>query len=349
MVKLSGMWKFCLIVIVSFYAAACTKVSSAETPQLTDAEPAAIETAEAVESVVETPMPIAEPIPLPAPETEPAPVAAERIPARFAPYCDGVLKQGGLVICHGAPGTEFKVAGKRATADETGTVQIGLTRDAPDVIGWSAGDGSFGDLTIAPREDPFRKIEGLDCDKVDARTEEQKAHAGRSWTKKVEGFASFNAGRGALDGFILPSEGRTSSPFGPTRKYVGVSAVTGEPCDKTSVHRGYDIAAPTGTPVKAPADGTVTLADPDLYYEGGTIFLDHGHGLLSVFMHLSSVDVSAGDVIQQGDLIGKIGSTGRSTGPHLHWGIKWRDQLTDNRKGDFYIDPELLLDMPISE
>ena len=156
-------------------------------------------------------------------------------------------------------------------------------------------------------------------------------------------------GPGALTGFIKPADAPASSPFGPTRKYIGVSKVTGEPCESVSVHQGYDMAAPVGTPIVAPAAGTVILADPDLYYEGGAIFLDHGHGLVSVFMHLSEVDVEAGDTVARGDLLAKSGNTGRTTGPHLHWAVKWRNPEASNRGGDFYIDPALLLDLPVTD
>lgn len=265
------------------------------------------------------------------------------------PTCDGALTQGGLVICRAAPGETITVAGVRQIVDSTGTAQFGISTTAPSVIGWSASGGAFGDLAIAPREDEFRTIKGFDCDKVDARSPEQKAHAARSWQIKQDAFASLNPGAGALEGFIKPTNAPTSSPFGPTRKYIGVSKVTGKPCESTSVHRGYDMAAPVGTPVIAPADGTVILADPDLYYEGGTVFLDHGQGLTSVFMHLSEVDVTPGDTVKRGDLLAKTGNTGRTTGPHLHWAVKWRNIASPDRSGDFYIDPALLLDLPVSD
>jgi murein DD-endopeptidase MepM/ murein hydrolase activator NlpD len=263
--------------------------------------------------------------------------------------CGGVLKQGGLVICKGAPGEAFTVAGIKQVSDAAGSAQFGIATDAPAVIGWSAGDGSYGDLAIAPRKDEFRTIEGFDCDKVDARSDAQKAHAARSWEIKQAAFASMNPGAGALKGFIKPAAVPASSPFGPTRKYIGVSKVTGKPCESTSVHQGYDMAAPVGTPVVAPADGTVILADPDLYYEGGAVFLDHGHGLTSVFMHLSEVEVKPGDVVKRGVLLAKTGNTGRTTGPHLHWAVKWRNAASTDRSGDFYIDPELLLGLPVTD
>ena len=270
-------------------------------------------------------------------------------PAPPAATCNGVLTQGGLVICHGAPGMKVTVAGRTIPADDSGTAQFGIATNAPAVIGWSTDDGTFGDLAIAARHDDFRTIEGFDCDKVDARTEAQKAHAARSWVKKQDAFATFEPGPGALKGFTLPADAPASSPFGPTRKYIGVSKETGKPCESVSVHQGYDMAAPVGTPISAPAPGTVILADPDLYYEGGAIFLDHGHGLVSVFMHLSEVDVKAGDVVQRGDLLAKSCNTGRTTGPHLHWAVKWRNPASDNRGGDFYIDPALLLELPVTD
>lgn len=290
-------------------------------------------------SVAATP---SEPPALAPPETEAA------IPPEEAATCFGILKQGGLIICPAEPGSLVEFSEMRLIAGETGTAQYGLPRTMPAEIDVRRGGVSL-PLAIAPREDELRVVPGFDCDKIDARTPAQKAHAADSWTKKEAGFASLNPGRGALDGFILPADAPPSSPFGPTRKYVGVSKTSGKPCESMSVHQGFDLAAPVGTPVIAPAAGIVTLADPDLYYEGGTIFLDHGHGLLSVFMHLSAVEVAAGDEVKRGDLIAKTGNTGRSTGPHLHWAVKWRNPDTENRGGDYYIDPALLLELPVTD
>ena len=263
------------------------------------------------------------------------------------PACAGALSQGGLIVCTAQPGATIAYDGTAQRVGDDGLAVFGITRDASSpalvsVLGPSRDDVI--ELEIAPRDDPFRVIEGLDCDKVDARTPEQKAHAGESWVTKQAAFSTFHAGNDWANGFLRPAEGPASSPFGPSRKYIGLSAVTGEPCDKVSIHRGYDIATPVGTTLIAPAGGTVTLADLDLYYEGGTIFLDHGHGLVSVFMHLSEIDVSVGDVVAAGDTIGATGNTGRTTGPHLHWAVKWRDTTSEDRGGDFYIDPALLLE-----
>ncbi len=89
-----------------------------------------------------------------------------------------------------------------------------------------------------------------------------------------------------------------------------------------------EVQAP-GTPVKAPADGVVTFANPGLYLTGGTVVLDHGHGISSNFLHLSRIDVKVGDVVKQGATLAAVGATGRATGPHLHWGMNWFDVRID--------------------
>jgi len=258
--------------------------------------------------------------------------------------CDGALTQGGLIICKGTPGTRFSLGATHLTADETGAVAFGLGRKAASSVtitatGPDSAMTSY-ELPIAPRNDETTTLKGIDCDKIDARTEEQKAHASRSWVKKQNGWKAFNSGRGALDGFIRPAEGPVSSPFGYVRKYVTEGCPT-----KERPHFGYDIAAPTGAPIIAPAAGVVTLAEDDLYYEGGTVFLDHGHGLVSLFLHMSKLDVDVGDVLEAGAPIGEVGASGRVTGAHLHWAVKWRNPESEDRDGDFYIDPALLLDM----
>ncbi len=117
--------------------------------------------------------------------------------------------------------------------------------------------------------------------------------------------------------FIKPiQEKRISSPFGAQRIVNGV---------KQRHHSGVDMAAPTGTPIKAAADGVVILAHDDLFYSGGTILIEHGNGVQTGYSHLSRLDVETGDEVKQGDIIGAVGSTGRSTGPHLHFTLAWEN------------------------
>ena len=117
--------------------------------------------------------------------------------------------------------------------------------------------------------------------------------------------------------FLKPvQETRISTPFGWQRIYNGV---------KLMHHSGVDMACPLGTPVKASADGVVVLAENDLFYTGGTILIEHGHGIITGYSHLSKVDAKVGDKVKQGDIIGLSGSTGRSTGPHLHFTLAWNN------------------------
>jgi murein DD-endopeptidase MepM/ murein hydrolase activator NlpD len=111
--------------------------------------------------------------------------------------------------------------------------------------------------------------------------------------------------------FVLPAKGPLSSRFGLQR------VLNGKP---RSPHAGLDVAAPTGTPIHAPSDGIV-IDTGNYYYCGNTVFIDHGHGLITLYCHLSEVVAKVGDPVKQGDRIGLIGSTGRSTGPHLHWTV----------------------------
>lgn len=278
----------------------------------------------------------------------PAPVQADTVSIS----CTGQAVQGGLLLCEAPNADAVIVSGTNGEArreipvNTDGIATIGVLRTEALAISVTAkSDPSITQsITLTARDDPFRTIEGLDCDKVDARTDAQKAHASRSWVKKQTAFKTFSVGQGARNGFISPSAGPMSSPFGPARKYIGVGK-DGEPCEKTSVHYGYDIAIPIGTEIVAPAAGTVTLGEDDLYYEGGTVFLDHGDGLVSVFLHMSDVEVSAGDKVAAGDRLGASGNTGRTTGPHLHWAVKWRNSNNSDRSGDFYIDPALLLEL----
>ena len=114
--------------------------------------------------------------------------------------------------------------------------------------------------------------------------------------------------------FIIPVEGIISGVYGSQR------ILNGKP---RWPHYGIDIAAKQGTMIKSTASGTVTMAEDDLYYTGGTVIMDHGHGISSIYSHLENVLVSVGDQINQGDIIGTVGSTGRSTGPHLDFRINW--------------------------
>jgi murein DD-endopeptidase MepM/ murein hydrolase activator NlpD len=122
--------------------------------------------------------------------------------------------------------------------------------------------------------------------------------------------------------FRLPAKGRISGAFGSQRIYRG-----GVPA---AFHSGLDIAPGAGQPVVAPADGIVVLAGPPMFsLEGNLVIIDHGMGLNSAFLHLASYSVKVGDKVTQGQQFGTVGATGRATGPHVHWSVKWRDARLD--------------------
>ena len=143
--------------------------------------------------------------------------------------------------------------------------------------------------------------------------------------RQLEQYDRFSGRRLDIVPFVKPVEGITSSPFGRRR------ILNGQP---RNPHSGLDIAASSGTPIHAPAAGTVVLTG-DLYFNGKTVFLDHGQGLITMYCHMSGMDVSEGTELRRGDLIGRVGATGRVTGAHLHWSVS----LNGNR-----VDPVLVME-----
>jgi murein DD-endopeptidase MepM/ murein hydrolase activator NlpD len=177
------------------------------------------------------------------------------------------------------------------------------------------------EAVIAPGTFDIQRIDGLPADQVTPEDPVLLARLVAEGQRKAAGFASLADLDAFKSGFILPVEGaRRSARFG------GQRILNGEP---KRPHFGVDLAAPVGTPVRAPAAGVVAFAETGLHFEGGLILIDHGQGLITAYLHLSKVLVSAGDSVRQGQLIAAVGKEGRATGPHLCWRMKWHGRNLD--------------------
>jgi len=237
------------------------------------------------------------------------------------------VQQGALVVAHVARGSRVSYAGRDLRVAPDGAVAFGIGRDekGPATVDVRTRDGRRQRVQIAvtPRDWPVERVDGVPPATVEPPPEIAE-RIKREQARVVAARVRDDAREDFLETFVWPVTGRISGRFGNQRVYV----VNGKDVPK-SPHSGMDIAAPQGTPVKAPAGGIVTFVAPDLYLTGGTLLLDHGHGVSSNFLHLSRIDVKVGDRVEQGQVIGAVGKTGRATGPHLHWGLNWFDVRLD--------------------
>ena len=241
----------------------------------------------------------------------------------------GEVVQGGVVFGQAAPGSTARLDGTEILVSADGRFVLGFDRDETGTrtLAVRAPDGTkvTRALEVAPREYAIERVDGLPPQTVTPdpealeRIRQEAALVSNARARR-------DARTDYAHGFAWPAAGRISGVYGSQR------ILNGEP---RRPHYGLDIAAPTGSPVYAPADGIVTLVHPDMYFSGGTIVLDHGQGLSSSFLHLSRTLVEAGDTVRQGDLIAEIGATGRASGPHLDWRMNWLDRR---------VDPQLLVE-----
>ena len=240
---------------------------------------------------------------------------------------EGEPIQGGLLLARTTPGAVVHLDERPLKLDAEGRFVFGFGRDAATealLIVQHKDQQIDYPLSVRQRDYQVQRIDGLPSKMVspDQKALERIRRENRQIAQVRAGYTESDAFRA---GFILPAEGPISGVYGSQR------ILNGEP---RRPHFGLDIAAPTGTAVIAPAAGTVALAEPDLYFTGGTLMIDHGRGITSVFSHLSALTVSEGDFVAQGEKIGEIGATGRATGPHLDWRVNWFEVR---------LDPALLL------
>ena len=230
---------------------------------------------------------------------------------------DGALAQGGLVIGQVSPGAQVFLGERPVRVAEDGLFAIGFGRKAKKKavlkIRYSGGRQQTRTLKIKPQKYKISRIDGLPSRKVTPKPQDIKRIRAES------GLIKTARQRDTPDAyfrsrFMWPVVGRISGVFGSQR------ILNGKP---RAPHSGVDIAAPQGTPVRAMADGIVTLVHGGMFFTGKTMMIDHGHGLQSVYAHLSKIEVKEGDVVKKGQPIGRVGATGRVTAPHLHWGVSW--------------------------
>ncbi|MFC4291210.1 M23 family metallopeptidase [Sphingorhabdus arenilitoris] len=260
-------------------------------------------------------------------------VAAEAEPgevSRSAFWLASEPVQGAVILGRAPTGaTNIRFDGKLVAAAPDGFFLLGFDRDAPATLMLTA------DLTGGGKVTKELMVAGGDwrLEYINApyrggakSSEEFQRRRGAELAQIAAARTQSNDSDGWRQEFIWPVQGRLSGLFGAQRIYQGKPG---------TYHGGMDIAAANGTPFVAPADGVVILAaESPFTLEGNLLMIDHGMGLNSAFLHCSELLVKNGDVVKQGQVIGKVGVTGRATGPHLHWGMKWNDAR---------VDPKLIL------
>ena len=241
----------------------------------------------------------------------------------IALHLKGQFTQGALIIGTAEPDSSVTLNGNPLPLLPNGRFVFGLSRDSEPAVLLVArnSNGEIKKRTLKIRKRVYKeqKILGLPQRKVNPEKRDYKriAHE-RGLIDVARGLMTYDANFD--DGFVWPVYGIISSVYGSRR------ILNGEP---RAPHLGVDIAAPSGTPVVAAADGVVSLTHENMFFTGKTIQLNHGLGVGTIYIHLSKVLVSKGQKVQKGQVIGRVGKTGRATGSHLHWGLTWRTLRLD--------------------
>ena len=234
----------------------------------------------------------------------------------FAIEFTGKFVQGHFILGKTDPGSKIVIDKKEIKVSKDGYFVFGIDRDRKfDILITKIGNDKKEKITkkVFKRKYKIQKIDGLPENKV---TPPESVYKRIKKENNAIGEArAINSDLNYFKNkFIMPVEGIITGVYGSQR------ILNGKP---KWPHYGIDIAADQGTHIKSSGNGIVTMAEDDLYYTGGTIIMDHGHGISTIYSHLENVLVSVGDKINQGDIIGTVGSTGRSTGPHLDFRINW--------------------------
>ena len=235
----------------------------------------------------------------------------------------GQFIQGGLIQGRVGPGDQVVVGQRQIRVSADGRFIIGFGRDAPlrQTLALTHADGSVEnrEIDIQQRTYDVQRINGIDKRMMEP-TEEDLRRISHEAELVTEARQLDSAQDHFSESFVWPVVGRISGIYGSQRIF------NGEP---RRPHYGVDIAAAKGTPVIAPAGGTVVLVHQGMFFSGATLIIDHGHGLSSSFLHLNSILVKAGEQVAQGQRIATVGASGRVTGPHLDWRVNWFDVRLD--------------------
>lgn len=231
----------------------------------------------------------------------------------------GSVKQGEMLVGRDSSATKVFFKSKQIPLYEDGTFGLALSRDEGREIHFVTVDNEKQKhdyyMFVGPTKWDIQELKGVPQRKVSPSDADQK-EIDREYESVAAALSASSPFNFWHKGFMWPLEGRISGQFGGQRIMNG---------EKKNPHRGTDIAAPEGTDIKAANDGIVTLSGGNFFYSGNMVIIDHGQNLFTMYAHMKSTSVKVGQKVKKGDVIGKVGKTGRVTGPHLHFGASLND------------------------
>ena len=247
-------------------------------------------------------------------------------------FIKGEIIAGGIIIVNASPGSTVKLNGESIMISDKGVFLVGFERKPqPTQILEIYNENVLVEkitLNVKIRSYEIQRINGIKKEKVDPpQSVIDRIYMERNSVKESRKKSNLITSTYYNNGFVLPAKGPISGVYGSQR------ILNGKP---RSPHYGIDIALPKGHEVVSPMDGIVVFSNNDLYYSGGTIIIAHGQGLTTSYLHLSEILVSVNNIVRRGELIGKVGATGRATGPHLHWGAELKGKRIDPKYLDVF-------------